>query len=270
MDIYAALPNGGAEVSLQNVLEMGDAAEELGFKGVMALDHLLVPREIAHRYGQMIEPLVLLGYIAGRTRSLRLGVSVIVIPMRNPFAVALQAATLDHLSGGRFIMGVGVGWSEGEFRNVGAAFHTRGARTDEAVRLFRHLWSGSQEPFEGRFNGYEDGVFGLPPPQRDKLPILIGGNSDAALRRAARLGDIWQSTAIGVDDFAVRAERLQAMAGDRQLEMGARTALQGSPDEQLAEIDRWRAAGAQHLLLSLGTPERMRAFATDVLAGVAS
>jgi probable F420-dependent oxidoreductase len=249
---------------------MGDAAEELGFKGVMALDHLLVPREIGHRYTEVIEPLVLLGYIAGRTRSLRLGVSVIVVPMRNPFVIAKQAATLDQLSAGRFIMGVGVGWSEGEFRNVGADFHTRGARTDEAVRLFRHLWSGSQEPFEGRFYGYEDGLFGPLPPQRDKLPILVGGNSDAALRRAARLGDIWQSTAIGVDEFAARAEKLRGMAGDRQLEMGARTALQGTPDEQLAEIDRWREAGAQHLLLNLGTPERMRAFANDVLAGVAS
>jgi probable F420-dependent oxidoreductase len=270
MDIYAALPNGGAEVSLDNVLEMGDAAEELGFKGVMPLDHLLVPKDLGHRYGNVIEPLVLLGYIAGRTTSLRLGVSVIVVPMRNPFVVAKQAATLDLLSGGRFILGVGVGWSESEFRNVGADFHTRGARTDEAVRLFRHLWSGSREPFPGRFYGYEDGLFGPLPPQRDRLPILVGGNSDAALRRAARLGDIWQSTAIGVDEFAIRVEKLRSIAGDRHIEMGARTTLEGSPDEQLAEIGRWREAGAQHLLLNLGTAERMRAFASEVLAGVPS
>lgn len=270
MDIYAALPNGGAEVSLENVLEMGDAAEELGFKGVMPLDHLLVPNDLGHRYANVIEPLVLLGYIAGRTRSLKLGVSVIVVPMRNPFVVAKQAATLDLVSGGRLIMGVGVGWAEGEFRNVGAEFHTRGARTDEAVKLFRHLWSGSQEPFKGRFYGYEDGLFGPLPPQGDRLPILVGGNSDAALRRAARLGDVWQSTAIGVDEFAIRAEKLRAMAGDREVEMGARTLLQGTPDEQLAEIGRWREAGAQHLLLNLGTPERMREFASDVLAGVPS
>src|SRR5438270_8535107 len=198
MDIHVALPNGHRGVTLGHLTEIAEVAEELGFKGIWPLDHVLVGPDLKDRYPWVIEPMTLLGYLAARTSRIRLGTSVIVLGMRNPFVVAKQAATLDLLSNGRFTLGLGAGYSEPEFRNVGAAavWSTRGQRLDEAIQLFRHLWSGVHEPFRGRFYGYDEGWFGPPPPQGAKLPILIGGHSEAALKRAATLGDVWQSTSL--------------------------------------------------------------------------
>src|SRR5256885_11202918 len=189
MDIHVALPNGHRGVTLGQLTQITEVAEELGFNGVWPLDHVLVGPDLKDRYPWVIEPLTLLGYLAARTSRIRLGTSVIVLGMRNPFVVAKQAATLDLLSNGRLTLGLGAGYSEPEFRNVGAgdAWHTRGRRLDEAIRLFRHLWSGAAGPFDGQFYRYDEGYFGPLPPQGERLPILIGGGSDAALKRAATL-----------------------------------------------------------------------------------
>src|SRR3982074_440655 len=170
---------------------MTESAEELGFKGVWPLDHIVVGADLKARYSWVIEPMTLLGYLAARTSRIRLGTSVIVLGMRNPFVVAKQAATLDLLSNGRFTLGLGAGYSEPEFRNVGASavWSTRGKRLDEAIRLLRHLWSGAQGPFEGQFYRYDEGYFGPPPSQGESLSILIRGPSAAALRRAGPLGE---------------------------------------------------------------------------------
>jgi alkanesulfonate monooxygenase SsuD/methylene tetrahydromethanopterin reductase-like flavin-dependent oxidoreductase (luciferase family) len=120
-------------------------------------------------YGRVFEPLVALAYVASQTRRIKLGTSVIVLPMRNPFVVAKQVATLDALSGGRVILGLAVGWSTEEFANVHAEFHGRGARLEESIRLFRHLWSGSRAGFEGPFYAYAGGVFDPVPSQGANL-----------------------------------------------------------------------------------------------------
>jgi probable F420-dependent oxidoreductase len=272
MDVHVALPNGHQGVTVEQLAEITDAAEELGFAGVWPLDHVLVGPDLEQRYPWVVEPLVLLGYLAARTRRIRLGTSIIVLAMRNPFVVAKQAATLDLLCGGRFTLGLGAGYSEPEFRNVGAAgiWPTRGRRLDEAIELFRHLWSGSREPFRGRFYSYEEGWFGPPPPQREKLPILIGGHSEAALTRAARYGDVWQSTGLGPEEFRPRVEWIRTHAGDRRVEVGARTTLTGDPKAVLARVKAYQAAGAQHVCAYFGNrPEdfvpAMRAFAREVL-----
>jgi len=196
MDFHVALPNGHRGVTVEEIAEITDAAEELGFAGVWPLDHVLVGPDLKDRYPWVLEPMVLLGYLAARTKRIRLGTSIIVLGMRNPFVVAKQAATLDLVSGGRFTLGLGAGYSEPEFRNVGASstWSTRGKRLDEAIELFRHLWSGSTAPFHGSFYSYDEGWFAPLPVQGEKLPILVGGNSEAALNRAVRYGDIWQST----------------------------------------------------------------------------
>jgi len=276
VEFHLALPNGARDGSPEALIEIAEAAEELGFAGVMALDHLLVGNDLREIYSRVFEPLVVLSYLAARTRRVRLGTSVIVLGMRNPFVVAKQVATLDALSGGRVILGLGAGYSEPEFVNVGAGdrFHTRGRRLDEAIGLFRHLFGGEKGGFEGRFYSYQTGYFEPLPPQGARLPILIGGNSDAAIRRAAQLGDVWQSTRIGPDEFKPRVERLRQLAGDRKVEVGARTALEGSPAEMRSRIEQWRDAGAQHLCLVFGrhaadTLERMRAFAGEVMAAAA-
>ena len=272
MDVHVALPNGHRGVTLGQLAQITEVAEELGFAGVWPLDHVLVGPDLKERYPWVIEPMTLLGYLAARTTRIRLGTSVIVLGMRNPFVVAKQAATLDLLSNGRFTLGLGAGYSEPEFRNVGAAdvWHTRGKRLDEAIRLFRHLWSGTDGPFDGQFYRYNEGYFGPPPPQSDKLPILVGGSSDGALRRAGSLGDVWQSTGLSPEDFAVKAEQVRQYAEGRRVELGARTSLIGDPDVLLAKVKAYRHAGAGHVCAYFGSTVEdfvpgMRTFAREVL-----
>ena len=272
MDVHVALPNGHRGVTLGQLTEITEVAEELGFNGVWPLDHVLVGPDLKDVYSWVIEPMTLLGYLAARTSRIRLGTSVIVLGMRNPFVVAKQAATLDQLSNGRFTLGLGAGYSEPEFRNVGASgvWTTRGKRLDEAIRLFRHLWSGAQAPFDGQFYKYEEGYFGPLPPQGERLPILIGGNSDAALKRAATLGDVWQSTRVKPEEFALKAEQLRGYASGRRVELGARTSLIGDPDTLLARVRAFRDAGAEHVCAYFGATVEdfvpgMRTFAREVM-----
>ena len=275
MDVHVALPNGHRGVTLGQLSQITEVAEELGFNGVWPLDHVLVGPDLKDRYPWVIEPMTLLGYLAARTSRIRLGTSVIVLGMRNPFVVAKQAATLDLLSNGRLTLGLGAGYSEPEFRNVGAAdaWHTRGRRLDEAIRLFRHLWSGAAGPFDGQFYRYEEGYFGPPPPQGERLPILIGGGSDAALKRAATLGNVWQSTGLQPDEFGVKAEKVRSLAEGRRVELGARTSLIGDPDTVLAKVKAFQKAGAEHVCAYFGSTVEefvpgMRAFAREVMPGL--
>jgi probable F420-dependent oxidoreductase len=272
VDVHVALPNGHRGVTLGQLTQITEVAEELGFNGVWPLDHVLVGPDLKDRYPWVIEPMTLLAYLAARTSRIRLGTSVIVLGMRNPFVVAKQAATLDLLSNGRFTLGLGAGYSEPEFRNVGASgvWHSRGKRLDEAISLFRHLWSGAAGPFDGQFYRYEEGYFGPPPPQGERLPILVGGASDGALMRAATLGDIWQSTGLNPDEFGAKAEKVRLLAQGRRVELGARTSLMGDPDAVLAKVTSFQKAGAEHVCAYFGATAEdfvpgMRTFAREVM-----
>lgn len=272
MEFHLAIPNFGHDSSAQAMAEIGEEAEELGFDGVATTDHLLVPKGQPERYERMFEALTTLAYLAARTRKVKLSTSVIVLLMRNPFVVAKQVATIDQLSGGRLILGLGVGWQEHEFANVHADFRHRGRRFDEALRLFRHLFSGSREPFRGDYYSYDNGVFDPLPVRREKLPILLGGNSDAAVKRAARAADAWQSTGIDPATWRERVELLRSHAGGRSIEVGSRVNLHGTADQMRDEVHAWRDVGADHLMLGLGFTEgfveRMRLFANEVMPAI--
>ena len=274
MKLHLAIPNFGPGSSAEDTIGIALEAEALGFDGVGTTDHILVPAGQPHRYERVFDPLIVLGYLAARTERVQLITSVIVVPMRNPFALAKQAATIDQLSGGRLVLGLGAGWHEQEFANVGADFRRRGKRLDETIDLFRHLFSGSREPFAGELYGFEDGVFEPLPVQREQLPILIGGNSDAALKRAARAGDIWESTGLDVDAWTERAGVLRGLVGDRQVELGARIGLPADPGEMVAALERWEAAGAEHVMIGFGFTEgyleKLRLFGREVLPRIKS
>ena len=269
MELHIAIPNFGPGSMAQTIAEIAGDVEALGFDGIGTTDHLLVPEGQPARYERAFEALTVLAYLAARTRRVKLITTVIVLLMRNPFLVAKQAATVDQLSGGRLVLGLGVGWQEREFANVHADFSNRGRRFDEALRLLRHLFSGSREPFEGRYYGFEDGVFDPLPVSREKLPIMLGGNSDAAVRRAARTADAWESTGLDPDGWRDRVHLLRSEAGGRQVEVGARINLEGGAEEMLTELSRWQAAGADHLMIGLGFTEgmreRLRTLARDVI-----
>jgi probable F420-dependent oxidoreductase len=262
MRLHAVLPNESPDVEPQQIVELAVLAEEHGIDAVWLPDHLLPPAEYGQRYGGVHEPLITLTAIATATRRILLGTSVLVLPMRNPFVVAKQAATLDRLSGGRVVLGIGIGWDDVEFDNVGAEFATRASRTDEAILLLRHLFDVGRGPFRGRHYGFDTGVF-EPVPMRH-LPIVVGGNSNAALRRAARLADGWQSVHIGPNEFARKREVLRQ---DTAIPAGARAAWDGTGLDGLVRKARdFDAAGADYLAVSLGGvevwPDRLIEFAT--------
>jgi probable F420-dependent oxidoreductase len=259
-----SLGNGGPHADPRSMVETARAAEELGFRALWTSDHLLAPSTLP-QFAHVYEPLIVLSHLAAVTSRIRLGTSVIVLPMRSPFVVAKQAATLDQMANGRLILGIGVGSYGDEYVNVHADFHTRGARLDEAIRMFRHLWSGSREPFAGKFYGFQDGVFEPLPVQREKLTLLIGGRSDAALRRAGREADIWQTTTLTPETFPAAVAKIRAEPHGQQVEVGTVYAFnEGVPAARQA-IATWAAAGAQHLSIGFGPVEgrreRMQEFA---------
>ena len=259
-----SLGNGSPDSAPGVMVDTARAADELGFRALWTSDHLLAPSTLP-QFARVFEPLVLLAHLAAVTSRIRLGTSVIVLPMRSPFVVAKQAATLDQLANGRLILGVGVGSFGEEYTNVHADFRTRGARLDEAIRLFRHLWSGSRAPFDGRFYGFPDGVFDPLPVQRDKLPLLIGGRSDAALRRAGRVADIWQTTTLTPETLPTAVAKIRAEPNGQRVEVGTVYAFTEGVAAARKAIDIWAAAGAQHLSINFGPAdgrrERMREFA---------
>src|SRR5918911_4301749 len=158
MIFYFSLGNGGPHATPELMADTARAADDLGYRAIWTFDHLLAPSSLP-QFSRVFEPLTVLSYLAATTSRVLLGTSVIVLPMRSPFVVAKQAATLDVLSDGRLVLGIGVGSFGEEYVNVHSDFHTRGARLDESIRLFRHLWSGSREPFVGSYYAYQDGVF---------------------------------------------------------------------------------------------------------------
>src|SRR5438552_1664682 len=177
--------------------------EALGFSSVVIADHLVFPVKIASRYpytvsgefpghGDALDQLSLMAFVAGRTRSLRLVTSVMILPHRNPVVTAKMLATIDVLSRGRVTVGVGVGWLREEFEALAAPdFDRRGAVSDEYIRIFKTLWTESPASFDGTFYRFA-ALPSLPQPvQKPHPPIWIGGHSPAALRRVARLGDGW-------------------------------------------------------------------------------
>lgn len=182
-------PDYGRRSASQAMREVAQAADELGFDALWACDHVVNSERHAGS-ARCLEPLVLMAYLAQQFPRLRFGTDVLVLPQRNAILVAKQAATLSVLAEGRFILGIGAGWSEDEFRYLGADFERRGAHADEAIALMKALWRGTPVSFEGEFYNFAEAWF-YPDPPGDGPPVWVGGSSPAALRRAARYGDAW-------------------------------------------------------------------------------
>ena len=268
MDYGLILPSLGADATREGIEAAGEIAERLGFSDVWTTDHLLVDASAANDYGRIFEAVTTLAFLAGRTTRVRLGASVIVVPMRNAVVLAKELATIDVLSHGRLIAGVGVGWSAAEFANVGVAdrLAVRGAYTDETIRLWRHLWSGARSPFAGRFHTLDDFAFGPLPDQGGDLPIWIGGRKEAALRRVGRVADAYHASATNPAGLAERIPVIRAAAeadGRRMPALSARVrvrlespvaddgyAMRGTPSDIVAEIRAFAALGVGHLALA--------------------
>ncbi|MFV0523605.1 MAG: LLM class F420-dependent oxidoreductase [Acidimicrobiales bacterium] len=194
--------NTGPYVDPARAVELVQAGEAAGFESAWTVEHTVVPAGYASPYpysadGKMAggvddlplpDPLIWMSYMAAVTSTIRFGTAILILPQHNPVITAKQVATLDHLSGGRVMLGIGVGWMREEFDAIGASFDDRGARTDEYVAAMRELWTAERPTFHGRFVNFDD-TYCRPRPVQGSVPIIIGGDSEVAARRAGRLGD---------------------------------------------------------------------------------
>jgi probable F420-dependent oxidoreductase len=188
--------NFGLAANVETMLGLARAAEQAGLDSVWTGEHVVlpsprVPPSPAEPETPMLDPAVALAYVAAETTRIRLGTGVIILPQRNPIVLAKELASVDVVSRGRLIFGLGSGYLEPEFRAIGAPFSQRGAVTDEAIRVLKALWTMERPAFEGRFFRFA-GIDAYPRPvQRPHPPIVVGGMSEFGARRAARFGNGW-------------------------------------------------------------------------------
>lgn len=198
------LPVSGRAASRATLMQAAQQAERLGYDSVWSADRIIIPWEIKTTYPYskeatfivppdrpFFEPLTCLAFLAGCTEKVMLGMSVMVMPYRHPLYWAKIATTIDQLSTGRLIMGVGVGWMQEEFEAMGAPFKERGQVSDEQLRLLDQLWQDEHINFQGEYYKFNDIAFSPKPFQKPRIPIWVGGEGKLAQRRAGTYGDAW-------------------------------------------------------------------------------
>lgn len=251
------------------------AAEAAGFESVIAVEHVVIPTDYSTRYpyaesGRLPggvdmawpDPLAWLTFVGAVTSKLKLITGVLVLPQRNPLVLAKHVATIDHLTGGRLELGIGVGWLREEFEALGAPFDRRGARTNEYIEAMRALWDGDDASFEGQFASFR-GMSCNPKPTHGRTPIVVGGNSKPAVRRAGRYGDgYFPATGDASLDIAdiIDAMRREARAAGRDpaeiaVMAGCPDALPASGKDPLAAVAARAAAGVSRVVLPLSAFE---------------
>ena len=215
MKLGICLPHYGRPIEIPRMLEVARRAEERGLDSVWVTDHVIVPTQTNVIYREdMLDPLAVLPWLAGVTHRIALGTSVVILPYRSPIPVAKLLASVDVLSGGRLIVGAAIGWLEGEFDALDVPFKERVSRSEEALELFRTLWTEEHPTLETKRHRLHDVTFSPMPLQKPRPPLYVGGNSEGALRRVARLGDGWHATATTVEAFGQGAETMRRLWKD--------------------------------------------------------
>ncbi len=217
--------NTGRAVSPDGAAALASIAEENGFESLWAVEHVVVPADYRSTYpydpsGRMPgreespipDPLIWLTWVAAASGTIRLGTGILILPQRNPVVLAKETATLDFLSGGRVILGIGVGWLQEEFTALGVPFPDRGARTDEYIEALRVLWRGGESSYQGRFVDFQRVQSYPKPAQPGGIPVAVGGHSEAAARRAGRLGDEFFPAVASIDALQRLIEVMRAAA----------------------------------------------------------
>jgi probable F420-dependent oxidoreductase len=243
------LPQYGRVAGSDAITRAARQAEDLGFADVWVSDHVVHPAAQSYPSPHLYDPLVTLAWAAACTSKVGLGTSVMVVPMHNPLELANALASLDSLSGGRLVVGVGVGWSEDEYRALGYRFDDRGRRMDEILDLLRVAWRDDPASFHGAYVDFDDIRF-LPKPAHD-IPIWVGGAGEPAYRRAVERGDGFQAVGIKPPDAVDVVARIRRDRPEPSFTISTRTGWdpQGmDPDLIKAERDAFEAAGVQHVI----------------------
>ncbi|MET8371229.1 LLM class flavin-dependent oxidoreductase [Micromonospora profundi] len=250
MEIGVNVPNFAQGTEPEVLRRWGQTVEGLGFDMLLVSDHIVITPDVAEQYpAPFYEPFTTLSFLAGVTRRVKLGTTVLIVPYRHPLLTARMAANLNRLSGGRLVLGVGVGWARQEFEALGVPFRQRGALTDEYLHTMREAWRNTAD-------------YDTPP-----VPIWVGGNSDAGIRRAVRLGDGWHPLRFTMDWLTEAVDRLKASADelgrpvpaliprialrmtDEPVTDPARLAGVGTIGQIAADLDRLRLLGAETVVL---------------------
>ena len=315
MEFGFTVPVRGPGADPEGMANIAAAAESYGYSYIAVNDHVVVPKDVASLYpytddgswpgliGDFLDPLSLIGFLAGVTKKINLLTSVLVIPYRPPILAAKMIASLDVMSGGRLILGVGAGWMREEFEAVGApGFNGRGKVTDEYIEAFRVLWPEQDPRFHGEYVDFENIIFAPQPIQKNGPRIWVGGESRAARMRTAKLGDGWYPTgsnpkipldtleryveaqsdviALAIDqgrdkasiDFAYWAMR--PWTGEAESGAGERRLFTGQAQDLIDDVKRLEDVGGSHLSIMVlsdrieGTVENVKRFADEVMAQV--
>ena len=261
MQLGCSLPIGDIGTDPAVLRDYAQAAEGLGFTHLMAPDHVLGANPATYRGDRRVgttasayhDPFVLFGFLSGSTQRIGFAVGVLILAQRQAVLVAKQAASLDVLSGGRFRLGIGVGWNQVEFVGLNENFHNRGRRSAEQVRVMQALWAEPHVTFDGEFHHIEDAGIN-PRPALGRVPIWYGGHAEATFRRCARYGDGFMPLAYPPGEAALAAfEKLRTLtreAGRDPIKMGIEVWVSpgtGGPEEWRREVQFWKSAGVTHL-----------------------
>ena len=283
MKFGVTIPNNWGIEDVKQVLAFGPLAEELGYDSIWVMDHLFNAGYIRQRLDDKpyYHPLATLSYLSATTQRVALGTSVMVLPYHNPVAMAKYVATLDQMSDGRVILGIGAGAMTEEFEALGVSMRERGALTNESLAVMRELWTNEDPEFDSQRWHFADLKFAPKPRQQPHVPLWIGGSSPGAIKRTATMGDGWHPTGLSPDEFHTASQALRQMAVDAgrssdAITMSVRVEVEahGRPSSDRAQnrarlpgedvekmIDGLRAyesAGVEHVVLALNTGDVAR------------
>jgi probable F420-dependent oxidoreductase len=247
------------------IADFGPIIEDRGFHSLWVPEHVVFFRDYESKYPYsdtgripgdpdgVMEPLTALTYVAAHTSRIRLGTGILLVPQRNPIYTARQVSDLDYLSNGRFDLGIGVGWLEEEFAALDVPFERRGARTREYLAVMQSLWCDEVSSFEGEFYSLPECLQNPKPIQKPHPPLIFGGESNAALRRVAEIGQGWFAFNMPPQELTGYLEKL-----DKQLALAGRSRSDvqinvAPPPGPLADdaLDAYQALGVDQLILQL-------------------
>jgi probable F420-dependent oxidoreductase len=276
MEFGICIPHYGKTINVRRIIENVQYAEKVGFDSVWVTDHIIVPRSMDLIYrDNMLEPVALLSHIAALVPRVKLGTSVLILPYRNPVVLAKMLATIDQLSGGRLIVGVGGGWMTEEFAALSVSYPERGKLSDECLSVMRALWTHETVSFYGQYTSFQD-MQASPLPVQQHVPIWVGGVSPRARRRVAELGDGWHATSLTPEAMAEGVAHLKKLwakngrAGDPVISVRAplfidgvsqevlsypprpgRDLLRGDAETIASRLQAYQKAGVQHVVFEL-------------------
>jgi probable F420-dependent oxidoreductase len=266
MKFGLVLPNYGSQATRFSIIDSAIMAENYGFDSIWLTDHLALPEPDADIFGHIYESITTMSFLAASTRTIKLGLSTLVLPQRNPVEVAKSLATMDNLSGGRLIITAGIGWSKGEYQNLGYDFANRGRRMSEALKVLRTCWRGQRIiNFHGEYYNFSDMIFSPMPVQSGGPPLWVAGDSLKALKRAIALGDGWHPNGRSPQALKDSLSNVKSIISLRPFTVAVRlgihlaptdtstssSLISGNPDEIINQLKLYEESGMTYAIINL-------------------